>query len=264
MNNDLRVDSWGEFVEALYDFPQNPLQRFRSSLVYRGMADAEWGLETSLARLGGDFANLEKPLLRSFRKYAGPDALPADTLWVLLSVAQHHGLPTRLLDWTLAPRVAAHFATADETLFDRDGAIWCVDIVKARALLPAPLQAILDAEYADIFAVDMLHSIRSLEEFDELAEHGEFLLFFEPPSLDARIVNQGAILSIMPGPRLALGAFLAGHPDLCRRIIIPRALKWEIRDKLDQDNVNERILFPGLDGLSRWLRRYYGPGPNQA
>ena len=53
--------------------------------------------------------------------------------------------------------------------------------------------------------------------------------------------------------------WLSRHPDLCRKVVVPAELKWEIRDQLDQANVNERVLFPGLDGLSRWLARYYTP-----
>lgn len=249
-------------MELLYDIPPTEHRRHRSNFVYRGVADASWPLATSLKRLGGDYTNVERPLLRSFRKYAEPGSIPGDTLWVRLSVAQHHGLPTRVLDWTVSPKVALHFATSEENHYDKDGAIWCVDVVNARALLPKLLRDILNREYAFVFSVEMLEVIASLPDFDALqAEHGPFALFFEPPSLDSRIINQGAILSVMPGADLVLSDFLEKHPEIYRRIIIPKSLKWELRDKLDQDNVTERMLFPGLDGLSRWLKRYYGPGP---
>jgi hypothetical protein len=96
----------------------------------------------------------------------------------------------------------------------------------------------------------------SLGEFDRLSED-DFVVFFEPPSLDDRIVNQFALFSLMSSPAARLDHWLADHADLCRRIIIPAALKWEVRDKLDQANITERVLLPGLDGLSSWLKRYY-------
>jgi hypothetical protein len=262
--NDIRVANWSELMRALYDIPKNSLQRYRSDLVYRGLADASWGLENSLLRLGGDYVNVEKPMLRGFRKYAEPGSIPAETLWVQLAVAQHHGLPTRLLDWTISPKVAVHFATAEEEYYDRDAAIWCINVVEARSLLPEKLREVLKRESAFLFSVEMLEFIQSLDDFDRLVENGSFVLFFEPPSLDARIVNQGAIMSAMPGATLVLSEFLLNHPALYYRIIIPKEIKWEVRDKLDQDNVTERMLFPGLDGLSRWLKRYYGPGPCRA
>jgi hypothetical protein len=259
--NDRRVSSWFELMQVLYDIPRTPLRRHRSNLVYRGVADAAWGLETSLVRLGGEYAAVEKPMLRSFRKYAEPGSIPGESLWVRLAVAQHHGLPTRLLDWTISPKVAAHFVTAEEERYDRDGAIWCVDVARARERLPTALRAVLEQENAYLFSVEMLDPIQSLDELDMLGKEAPFALFFEPPSLDGRIVNQGAILSVMPGATLSVEGFLKANPDLAHRIIVPKEIKWEVRDKLDQDNVTERMLFPGLDGLSRWLRRFYGPGP---
>ena len=264
MKNDKRVKTWQQLVSALYDIPKTHHQRYRSNFVYRGVANKEWGLETSLKRLGPAYLDVERPLIRNFAKYAQPGEIPSNALWFRLAVAQHHGLPTRLMDWTVSPRVATHFATFEEEHFDEDAAIWAVDVVKAIDYLPAQFQATLNEESAFLFSIEMLDRlVSSLSDFDALSKKGEFALFFEPPSLDARIINQGAIMSVMPGAHLDLRSFLTQRASakLYHRIIIPKGLKWEIRDKLDQDNVTERMLFPGLDGLSRWLKRYYGPGP---
>ena len=77
--------------------------------------------------------------------------------------------------------------------------------------------------------------------------------------MDDRIVNQAALFSLMSSPKAVVNEWLVDKPDLFHRIVIPAELKWEVRDKLDAMNMNERILFPGLDGLSQYLKRYYSP-----
>jgi hypothetical protein len=223
------------------------------------MSDANETLSTSLMRLGGAYDRVETHLLRNFRKYATGATVRQDAVWNWLALAAHHGLPTRLLDWTYSPYVALHFATDNPDLYAQDGVIWMVDFASTNRLLPERLKIILAEEGSDLFTADMLaRAASSLGEFDSLSPDA-FVLFFEPPSLDDRIVNQFALFSLLSTPRLGLDAWLADHEDAVQRIRVPARLKWEIRDKLDQANITERVLFPGLDGLSRWLRRYYQP-----
>ncbi len=276
MSNDIVVENWSELQDELFRDSWNcDISRFRSPFVFRGLSDASYRLETSLMRLGGPYTVLERHLLRNFRKYGHGIAAQAHSVWHLLTIAQHHGMPSRLLDWTYSPYVALHFATANHEKFDLDGVIWVVNFQEAHNLLPDMLSRPLRDEGAQAFTVELLSSlkpdtipaedtsfhdvIRSLDEFEHIGRQQEFLLFFEPPSIDERIVNQFALFSVMPNPSRPVDDWLAQHSELYRRVIIPSRLKWEFRDKLDQCNITERVLFPGLDGLSAWLKRHYSP-----
>ena len=249
--NDHRVESWAELHSLLFEGMWNDeLGLFRSSHAYRGSGDATAGLSSSLVRAGGD-VELERQLMRAFRKYARQDAVPHDTDWDWLALGQHHGLPTRLLDWTYSPYVALHFATQNPEKYDRDGIVWMIDYVEAHRRLPARLRETLEAEGANVFTTELLAEVSpGLRDLDD--DGDDFLLFVEPPSFDARIVNQYALFSVTSPADLHV-------EDWARRVVIPAELKWEVRDKLDQANITERVLFPGLDGISHWLARYYAP-----
>jgi hypothetical protein len=259
------VRTWSQLEERLYEGSwREEIGRFRSTQAYRGAADARHDLRTSLARLGDEKGvQLENHLLRNFRKYAQREAAAGASIWHCLALAQHHGLPTRLLDWTYSPLVALHFATDRVDCFDIDGAVWCVDYARTNELLPSQLRALLHEEGAHTFSVEMLQRAAcSLADFDALGSQ-DSVAFFEPPSLDDRIVNQFGLFSLLSSPTLELTRWLSARRGVARKLIVPARLKREIRDKLDQANITERLLYPGLDGLSRWLTRYYTPKPRE-
>lgn len=258
--NEICAKNWNDLQDKLFEGSWLPsLRAYRCQYAFRGLSSVDYKLRTSFSRLSGGRVDLERHLLRNFRKYAHRDVVERDSTWHWLAVAQHHGLPTRLIDWTFSPFVAMHFATANTRKFHRDGAIWAVNYVEVHRYLPEILKHELATEGSDVFSVEMLSQVaRTLDDFDALSER-PFTVFFEPPSIDDRIVNQFALFSVMSDPAVSLDEWLSHYPELFRKIIIPAELKWEIRDKLDQANINERVLFPGLDGLSDWMKRQYTP-----
>jgi len=259
--HEVRAANWIELNRELFENTWNAdLRRFRSNHVYRGMSWAGEDLRTGLMKLGGNIRHLEYHILRNFKKYARQDAVHENSEWNWLSVAQHHGIPTRLLDWSYSPYVALHFATNELDKYDRDGVIWSVNYVEVHRLLPQTLRKVLSQERSNAFTVEMLErAAASLSALEKLSRR-DFAVFLEPPSLDQRIANQFSIFSMMSSPLARLDEWLRKeHGNLVRRILIPAELKWEARDKLDQANITERVLFPGLDGLARWLTRHYTP-----
>lgn len=188
------VDTWNELNDELFSESYNSsISRHRSTFAYRGVKVQSWPLRNSLTRLasGRSYDKLEENLLKQFRKYAFPHLLSREDDWHHLSVAQHHGLPTRLLDWTFSPHVALHFALNDEFSFDdtssaTDGAVWKVNFSECHDLLSGGLTGDLDALGARVFSVDALSKrLGTLEELNAVnSPTNTVAVFFEPPSLD--------------------------------------------------------------------------------
>ena len=262
------AESWLHLQELLFVDSWNPtIKRFRSNYAFRGVNRKEHKLATSLMRMGRPYPNMERNLLKQFQKYAHQHVVERDTEWHWLSIAQHHGLPTRLLDWTYSPYVALHFATSSVPDFDADGAVWMVNHAEAHSLLQNSERQELRKLGSNVFSMETLTA--SFDGVDDLdsrhADSYDCAVFFEPPTIDDRIINQFAYFSVLSNPNLALDDWLVA-PGVAGRvkfskIIIPASIKWEIRDKLDQANINERVLFRGLDGLCVWLKRHYTPVP---
>ena len=246
------------FFEDSYD---NRINRLRSSYVFRGMNNASYDLQTSFFRNCGTDLIIEESMLRNFSKYAimeHPEL--ATTIWRQMIIGQHHGLPTRLLDWSYSPLVALHFATDESNLTDvdkNDSVVWKVNLEEINSLMPIRYQKALKDCGAYILTVDMINSLaNNLTTYDSDMSNKSFV-FMEPPSIDSRIINQYALFSIIPNEITNLTTFFEKHSEKTIKYVINKKAKWEIRDMLDQMNVSERIIYPGLDGLAQWLKRHY-------
>lgn len=261
-DNTFQAEDWVDLQRYLFDVYEPSIDRFRSRYVYRGTANRNHGLLTSLQRIGRKPSEVEQHLIRNFQKYSPVNTLidSYNNIWNWIALGQHYGLPTRLLDWTYSPNIALHFMTENLSTYDVDGMIWMVDFVEIRKLLPQQLKVrAAQKDLLSFTSAELRNAIGdSLDDISNfLNTYGDGLIFFEPSSIDDRIVNQFALFSFMLNPNTDKLAWLNKHPTLVKKIIIPHALKWEIRDKLDQANITERIIYPGLDGVSRWLARWY-------
>lgn len=236
--------------------------RYRSSFFYRGLPDCSYVLSTSLSRnCGAKAKQLEGHLLENFIKYVSiEDPTIDESIWKAMIIGQHHGLPTRLLDWTHSVLVALHFATAEADFHDmskRDCAIWRMDARELNSKLPLKYRNALEEKRTFIFSVKELSKVvDSIETYDaEMA--GRAMVTVEPPSIDQRIVNQFSFFSVVPLGITDIEAYLNENTERTVKYIIDRRLRWDLRDILDQLNMNERLIYPGKDGIAAWLARHY-------
>ncbi|MBO6157949.1 MAG: FRG domain-containing protein, partial [Firmicutes bacterium] len=257
----IHIKSIEELMPLLSEQEWRPdLKRNRNLYVYRGMSNVDFKMVTSLKRCCKDLQKqLEPAILANFAKYAViEDPTIAHSIWRQMILGQHHSLPTRLLDWTHSALVGLHFATAEENLEameEHDCVVWRIDMNEIHSLLPDPYQDVIRRNVSSVFSVDMLTQVtNSLDQYDRDMQD-KAMVVIEPPSISSRIVNQYSFFSIIPTGMSDVESFLDRNTNNTVMYIIDRHLRWRIRDMLDQLNMSERIVYPGLDGLSKWIAR---------
>lgn len=244
--------------ESVKDINRDQYLNFQNDFVYRGLSSSNYLLETSLKRNCKKNMNFEKSLLRNFTKHMPNEyRIMTNSIWDVMVLGQHHGLPTRLLDWSHSPLIALHFATVEN--MEQDSVIWKVSIMDANKSLPNSLTDTLILESKHIFTLEDLKNYTKRNDnelmfFDNNIENG--VLFFAPPNIDDRIAFQRSIFSITKLD-ICIEDIFENSSITAYKYIIPYKLKWYFRDFLDHSNISERILFPGLDGLCKWLARCY-------
>jgi hypothetical protein len=241
---ELQIRSWSEFNDYIAR---------RDGWAFRGESDAGWPLAGSLLRQlqqSGVPRELwderEARALRIFRRKAHnylPDrSVLADDLRCL-AMMQHHGAPTRLLDFTKSPYVAAFFALEAAV---GDAAVYALDTPSLRNAAPrfdATLtQAQIDPRIAGHYARWFAPNQHAL------------VWFGEPLDMDRRLVAQSGLL-VLPGVLdRTLGELLDGYASaapLLEKLVLGRDLRAEGMHALYRMNITHATLFPDLDGLAR-------------
>jgi hypothetical protein len=110
----IQVGGFEEFIVNINDYIKSGSQYNDVLVLYRGQEDSRWRLIPKIARgaIDDSFVKKEKDIVDEFKRL-GRSFIPSDVInnsWDLLAIAQHHGLPTILLDWTTNPLVALWFA----------------------------------------------------------------------------------------------------------------------------------------------------------
>ncbi len=248
----LRLESWDEFLRLITDSPY-------SNWAFRGLADERWPLSSKLSRYFENFRvdrrawpEQEERILRIFKRKAHhfltqpPD--PNDEFqW--LALMQHHGAPTRLVDFTWSPYVAAFFALEAAT---GDAAVWALNPVQlsyvheqtipgGRRIAPPEMNPRVEGNLRKYF----------------LKADIPFIWVGEPQVMNRRLIAQSGTFAIPGVLTQPMEEILSSYPDprnTLVKFVLPagKVRKRGLRE-LYRMNITNATLFPDLDGLARSL-----------
>ncbi len=245
--------------------------------IFRGQSDSSWPLMTSLERwiadntkLSTDVASdeefIEKVFFDEFRNGAhhylqSSLHLPQDTLeW--LALMQHHGTPTRLLDFTKSPYVASFFSFEYPGKPEENCAVWAINELWCRT---SAISIINKAHEND-------QNFEKLHEYAQLSEERYFeKIFLKDPKIPRMVFpvcskRKNERLTLQQGLFLCPGGAnesfeeqlenLEDSYNNAKKIILPNKFRKEVIEDLRLMNITSASLFPGLDGFAKSVKNF--------
>jgi len=282
----------------------NELVKFHDGLshdvfrCFRGQSDASWDLVPSFYRGTQDYSpppdglndgswmsEVERDVYREFdrigRRYA-PESWEFNDPWHRIILAQHFGVPTRLLDWTKNIFVACYFAVSNH--FDRDSAIYCLNVsefpfpphlgrrIDNGGYRIAALNSCIKRDKLS-FLIEMSKPIVSGNSSatassppgaipsgqSGISDHDGFLVLLEPPVIEDRIRAQKSLFMVYVtydeydlvwDHRQYIEAVERYHgKSLLTKLVIPQKTKLQMKGALEKNWIDSDDIFPDLPGL---------------
>jgi hypothetical protein len=251
----LKLANWNDFKSFTEELSEN--------WVFRGQLNTRWELRNAIERTdfiklySGIEAEFVQEFKRGARNYLAKDETPEHLIeW--LALMQHHGAPTRLLDFSKSPFVAAFFAFEQcEDSTEENIAVWAINVnflkIKATEVL------------AGYFENELLESGNRVHEalFEKIFFANAYALVFpvEPFRMNRRYsLQQSIFVSTGTGHQPFMEQLRFLGDTISKAVIkieLPAALQKEVLRDLQRMNLNRASLFPDLDGYAGSLRLRY-------
>jgi hypothetical protein len=217
-------------IRSVADLLEVMKRNNQSDWIFRGHSSSFWSLEAGVHRLLKDnkvdlesLINQERWLPTEFKRRARIFLQsPPSSNWEWMVLAQHFGLPTRVLDWTENPLVALYFSVRDQQESSNDGMLYAYR---------HGVQEIDIESSSDPFAIEQIELVR-------------------PPHLDQRVIVQQSVFTAEP-PRYDKGGSKASN---LKYWYVSVKHKPEIRRELAKFGISESSLFPGLASLAAEIK----------
>lgn len=265
---EIRTDDWQELKNWFWALGAG------SDWVFRGQRDEKWDISSSLERIKptwykgskeeiGEFLGYsEDKLYKKFservEQFASIGDAAADTVLGKLALMQHHGVPTRLIDWTESPYVAIFFAVEDATDEQGSCAVWAISSgwCQEKSAMAVRKKMKLSKEQfpnsTDFSQDDILYGTIIQENILLVAP-------LRPLKLNIRISSQQGLF-LCPGEinvsfmdnLKALGE--KDLPNILYKFVFPSYMRSEILHDLFNMNIGPQTLFPGLDGFAKSIK----------